>query len=173
MTEHHIHRPSRDEYFMLSAIIAATRASCVKFRSGAVIVKNKRIIASWYNGNPAGVPSCLEQWFCNKDKAGVEWDQKGSGHCLATHAEANAIIQNHQQNLEWTTMYCLHFPCNECAKLITSSGIKEVVYLKMYRDQNPKAEMIFTHAWIKCREMKIDFDAALNTIEAVMKSTKE
>jgi len=173
MTEHQTHRPSWDEYFMLSAIIAATRASCIKFRSGAVIVKNKRIIASWYNGNPTGVPSCFHQWFCNKDKAGVERGKKWSGHCLATHAEANAIIQNHQQNLEWTTMYCMHFPCNECAKLITSSGIKEVVYLKMYREENPKAETIFTHAWITFRQMQIDFDTSLKTIEEVMKSTQE
>ena len=56
-----MNRPSRDEYFMLSAIIAATRASCVKFRSGTVIVKDKRIIASGYNGNPRGIMSCLEQ----------------------------------------------------------------------------------------------------------------
>lgn len=166
-------RPSWDEYFMLSAIIAATRASCVKFKSGAVIVKNKRIVASWYNGNPIGVPSCHGEWHCNKDKAGVERHQKWSGHCLATHAEANAIVQNHQQNIEWATMYCLHFPCNECAKIITSSGIKEIVYLKMYRDQNPKAETIFKHANVTCRQMQMDFDNALETIEMVMKSTQE
>lgn len=173
MTEKQTHRPSWDEYFMLSAIIAATRASCVKFRSGAVIVKNKRIIASGYNGNPTGVPSCCEQWFCNKDKAGVDRGKKWSGHCLATHAEANAIVQNHQQDIEWTTMYCIHFPCNECAKLITSSGIKEVVYLKMYHDENPKAEIMFNHAGIIFRQMEMNFDTALENIEAVMKSTKE
>jgi len=173
MTEHQMYRPNWDEYFMLSAIIAATRASCTKFKSGAVITKNKRIIASGYNGNPIGITSCHEQWYCNKDKAGVERHQKGSGHCLATHAEANAIVQNHQQNLEWTTIYCLHFPCNECAKLIISSGIKNVVYLKMYRDQNPKAESMFAQAWVVFRQMDMDFDAALQIIESVMKSAKE
>lgn len=166
-------RPSRDEYFMLSAVMAATRASCVKFRSGAVIVKNQRIIASGYNGNPKGVPSCIGQWFCNKDKAGVDRSQKWSWHCLATHAEANAIIQNHEQNLEGTTMYSLYFPCNECAKLIVSSGIKELVYIKMYRDQNPKAEEMFVHAGIKVRQLTINFDEQLALLETVMKSTKE
>lgn len=61
MTEKKDFRPTRDEYFMLSAVVTATRASCLKFKSGAVIVKNKRIVASGYNGNPSGVPSCREQ----------------------------------------------------------------------------------------------------------------
>lgn len=166
-------RPNRDQYFMLSAIIAATRASCIKFNSWAVIVKNKRIIASWYNGNPPWVPSCHEQGFCNKDAAWVDRSVKSVWHCLATHAEANAIVQNHEHNIEWTTMYCLHFPCNECAKLIASSWIKEVIYLKMYREQVPKAEFIFNHAWIKFRQMDMNYDQMLTKIEQVMKSTKE
>ncbi len=166
-------RPSWDEYFMLSAIITATRASCLKFKSGAVIVKEKRIVSSGYNGNPPGVQSCVEKGYCNKDKAGVKWGSKGSGHCLATHAEANAIIQNHEQSLVGATMYCLHFPCNECAKLIASCGIKEVVFLKMYREEVPKAEEIFEGAKIKIRKMDLDFKSALKIISEVMTSTKE
>ena len=166
-------RPSRDEYFMLSAIIAATRASCIKFNSWAVIVKGNRIVSSGYNGNPPGVPSCHEQWFCNKDKAGVDWSSKASGNCLATHAEANAIVQNHEQNIKWATMYCLHFPCNECAKLIASSGIKEVVYLKMYREEIPRAELIFKYANINFRQMVLDQEAMLEKIQQVMTSTRE
>lgn len=103
----------------------------------------------------------------------MDRSQKGSGHCLATHAEANAIIQNHEQSLEGTTMYSLYFPCNECAKLIISCGIKEVVYLKMYRDQNPKAEEMFKHAGITCRQLKMNFEEKIQLIEDVMKSTKE
>jgi len=166
-------RPSRDEYFMLSAIIAATRASCIKFNSWAVIVKDKRIVASWYNGNAPGVPSCHEQWFCNKDKAGVDRSTKAGGHCLATHAEANAIIQNHEQNIKWATMYCLHFPCNECAKLIASSGIKEVVYLKMYREAVPKAELIFKYADITFRKMTLDQTAMIERVQEVIESSRE
>ena len=166
-------RPSRDEYFMLSAIIAATRASCIKFNSWAVIVKDNRIVSSGYNGNPPGVPSCHAQGFCNKDKAGVDWSSKASGNCLATHAEANAIIQNHEQSIKWATMYCLHFPCNECAKLIASSGIKEIIYLKMYREEVPKAELIFKYAGITFRQMKIDQETMLEKIQQVMTSTKE
>ena len=166
-------RPSRDEYFMLSAVMAATRSSCIKLNSWAVIVKNKRIISSWYNGNPPGVPSCKEQWFSNKDKANIDWSQKWSGHCLATHAEANAIIQNHEQNIEGATMYCIHFPCNECAKLIASSGIKELVYLKMYREQVPKAEEIFTYAWIRVRQIVLDAPHILSLIERILLASRE
>lgn len=166
-------RPSWDEYFMFSAIIAATRASCLKFNSGAVIVKNNRIIASGYNGNPSGVKSCFEQNFCNKDSAGIEWSDKGSGHCLATHAEANAIIQNHEKNLEGSTMYCLHFPCNECAKLIVSSGIKEVVYLKMYREKVSKSELMFNQAGVKFRKMALPKEKFVQKIQEIIDSAKE
>jgi dCMP deaminase len=166
-------RPDWDEYFMLSAAIIGTRSSCSKFNSGAVIVKNKRIVSSGYNGNPPGVPSSWDVGFCRKDKAGIEWGQKGSGHCLATHAEANAIVQNHEQSLEGATMYCLHFPCNECAKLIISSGIKEVVYLKMYRDQVPRAEEMFNQSGVKFRQMSIDYEEALKATRAIFEQTRE
>ncbi len=166
-------RPNWDEYFMLAAIIAASRASCVKFKSGAVIVKNKRIICSGYNGVAPGVPSCFDLGYCRKEKAGVDWSSKGSGHCMATHAEANAIIQNHEQDLTGATMYCLHFPCNECAKLIASSGIKEVVFLKNYREQVPKSEEIFAFSGVKFRKLEMDYEKQLKLIEHVMKATKE
>lgn len=166
-------RPSWDEYFMLSAIMAATRASCIKFSSGAVIVKNKRIVASGYNGNPRGIISCIEQGFCNKDKANVDWSEKSSGHCLATHAEANAIIQNHEQSLDGATLYCLHFPCNECTKLIISSGIKEVVYLKNYKEKVSNSELMFNQAKVKFRQMVIRKKEVLEKITEVIDSTKE
>ncbi|MFA5931140.1 MAG: dCMP deaminase family protein [archaeon] len=166
-------RPDWDEYFMLSAVMAATRASCTKFKSGAVIVKDKRIVASGYNGPAPGVPSGFELGYCRKEQAGVDWSSKGSGHCLATHAEANAIVQFHGTDLHGATMYCLHSPCNECAKLIASAGIKEVVYLKNYREQVAKAEEIFSFSKIKFRKLEIDFEKALKLIEGVMKSTKE
>lgn len=166
-------RPSWDEYFMLSAAVIGTRSSCSKFNSGAVIVKNKRIVSSGYNGNPPGVASSWDVGFCRKDKAGIEWGQKGSGHCLATHAEANAIIQNHQQDLTGATIYCLHFPCNECAKLIISCGIKEVVYLKMYKDQVPRAQEMFDSAKVAVRKMFLDSNLALKTIENILDQTRE
>ena len=159
---------------MLSAVIVATRSSCTKFNSGAVIVKNKRIIASGYNGPAPGIPSGFDLGWCRKDKAGVDWESKGSGHCLATHAEANAIIQNHEKDLNGSIMYCLHFPCNECAKLIASSGIKELVYLKMYREEVPMSEEIFKLANVKFRKMSFENKVDLiKKIEDVIDSIKE
>ncbi|MFA5763499.1 MAG: dCMP deaminase family protein [archaeon] len=167
-------RPSWDEYFMLSAVIAATRSSCTKFHSGTVIVKNKRIIASGYNGPAPGIESGFDLGYCRKEKAGVDWTSKGTGHCLATHAEANAIIQNHEKNLNGAKMYSLHFPCNECAKLIASSGISEVVYLKMYKEEVPMAQEIFNMANVTFRKLEFNFDDELiNKIKSVIDSAVE
>ncbi|MEI7563269.1 MAG: hypothetical protein WCJ39_06550 [bacterium] len=70
-------------------------------------------------------------------------------------------------------MYCLHFPCNECAKLIASSGIKEVVYLKMYREAVPKAELIFKYADITFRKMTLDQTAMIERVQEVIESSRE
>jgi dCMP deaminase len=163
-------RPSWDEYFMLSAAVIATRASCLKLHSGAVIVKDKRIISSGYNGNPPGVPSCYELGYCNKDKQGVKWESKGSGYCLATHAEANAIIQNHEKNIVGSTMYCIYYPCNECAKLIASSGIKELVYLKFYKEEVSNSKKILEMSGVKVRQLFLDSKKLLPLIEEIIYS---
>ncbi len=166
-------RPSWDEYFMLSAVMTATRSACLKLNAGAVIVKNKRIISSGYNGPAPGIPSPFELGYCRKEKANVDWSSKSSGHCLSTHAEANAIIQNHEKDLTGATMYSLYFPCNECAKLIASSGIKELVFLKMYREEVPKAEEIFKQARVNFRQISLPNEKLLQKVSDVINSTKE
>ncbi|MCX6803852.1 MAG: dCMP deaminase family protein [Candidatus Diapherotrites archaeon] len=166
-------RPSWDEYFILAAVLIASRAACLKFKSGAVVVKNKRIVASGYNGPAPGVPSPFELGYCRKDVVGVDWSKKSSGHCLSTHAEANAIVQNHQQDLTGASMYCLHFPCNECAKLIASCGIKEVIFLKNYKEEVSRSEEIFNNAGVKFKKISIDHKASLRIIEDVLTSIRE
>ncbi|VVB74412.1 tRNA-specific adenosine deaminase [uncultured archaeon] len=166
-------RPSWDEYFMLSAVAIATRASCIKFKSGAVIVKDKRIVASGYNGPAPGVPSGFELGYCRKDVANVDWSKKNTGHCLATHAEANALVQNHATDVHGATMYCLHFPCNECAKLIASAGIKEVIFLKHYKEEVPRTEEIFNCSGVKYRKLAIDSEKMLKVVSDVLNSAKE
>lgn len=129
-------RPPWDNYFMNIAELVATRATCPRKHLGAVIVKNKRIIATGYNGSPPGLPHC--------DDAGcmlvptikkVRGKEVVKSHCVRTlHAEQNAIIQCalHGVSSEGATLYTLVNPCWICAKMIASAGIKRVVYKEEY-----------------------------------------
>ena len=148
-------RPSWDEYFMSIAIITASRSSCLKFHTGAIIVKDNKIISTGYNGNPSGVISCYEQCFCNKEKANINLLKKGSGHCLAAHGEANAILQTERDKTKDAKMYSLLFPCNECTKLIINSGIKELIYLFDYKEEVPKAKEMLETAGIKFKKIEL------------------
>lgn len=119
-------RPSWNEYFMNIAHEVAKRSTCERAQVGAVIVRNKRILTTGYNGSPRGLPHCNE--------AGCLMD---NGHCVRTlHAEQNAIIQAalHGVITEAATIYVTHQPCFICAKTIINAGIAEIVYDKEYRD---------------------------------------
>lgn len=120
-------RPTWDEYFMALARIIATRSTCDRLRAGAVLVKNKRIISTGYNGSPPGLPHC-------DGEAGHLMEE---GHCVRTiHAEHNAILQaaaTPGQSTEYSTLYTLYSPCIHCAKYIVAAGIKRVVIGKIYR----------------------------------------
>lgn len=119
-------RPSWNEYFMNIAHEVAKRSTCERAQVGAVIVRNKRILTTGYNGSPRGLPHCNE--------AGCLMD---NGHCVRTlHAEQNAIIQAalHGVITEAATIYVTHQPCFICAKTIINAGISEIVYDKEYRD---------------------------------------
>ena len=102
---------------------------------GAVIVRNKRIITTGYNGAPAGVKSCVERGECLRRKLNIP---SGTQHelCYAIHAEQNAIIQAAKLgiSIEGATLYCTHQPCVICAKMIVNSGISRVIYGEGYPD---------------------------------------
>lgn len=102
---------------------------------GAIIVKNKRVIATGYNGAPQGIKSCMEKGSCLRKELGIE---SGTRHeiCYAVHAEQNAIIQAARVgcSVEGCTLYCTHQPCVICAKIIINSGITRVVYKEGYPD---------------------------------------
>jgi len=125
-------RPSWDEYFMEIARTVAKRATCDRGRSGCVIVKNKQILVTGYVGSPKGFPHC--------DDVGhkmEEWTHDGVKrmHCVRTaHAEQNAICQAAKLGIpiEGATLYCKMTPCNKCAQMIINSGIKRVVFEKVY-----------------------------------------
>ncbi|MBR2570571.1 MAG: cytidine/deoxycytidylate deaminase family protein [Clostridia bacterium] len=126
-----------DHRFMETAQLVSTWASCFQpnRKIGAVIVKNKRIMTTGYNGAPAGVKTCVERGECLRRKLGIP---SGTRHemCYAIHAEQNAIIQAARLGIqiEGSTLYCTHQPCVICAKMIVNAGITRVVYREGYPD---------------------------------------
>jgi dCMP deaminase len=156
-------RPSWDEAFMFSAFSAATRSSCLHIKTGAVIVKDKRIISSGYNGAPPGIRNCLELG-CRKEREGIAFSDKGKGVCRGIHAEINAISQISRDNLKGTTIYTVYFPCSSCAKAIVGNGITEVVYSKFYKEPDSLTMELFTEAGIKIRLLKINIKDQCNRI---------
>jgi dCMP deaminase len=120
-------RASWDEYFMNIARAVATRATCSRKHVGAVIVRDKVILSTGYNGSIRGMPHCDEVGHLMED-----------GHCVRTiHAEANAVIQAATQGtrIEGATIYVTASPCWSCFKMIANAGLKRVVYGEFYRDE--------------------------------------
>ena len=132
-------RISWDEYFMRFAELAATRTTCLRRSVGAVIVKNKHILATGYNGAPKKVLHCKDLGGCLREKLNVP---SGERHelCRALHAEQNAIIQCAMsgQNIEGATIYITHQPCIICSKMIINAGIKRIVVREGYPDNLAK-----------------------------------
>ena len=129
-------RLSWDEYFMKMAELAATRSTCLRRQVGAVIVQNKHVIATGYNGAPKGIPHCVEIGGCMREMRGIP---SGERHelCRALHAEQNAIIQaaTLAQSIDGATMYITNQPCIICAKMIINAGISRIVVREGYPDE--------------------------------------
>lgn len=127
-----------DKRFMELTEQVASWSSCFKNdrQVGAIIVKNKRILTTGYNGAPEGVASCKDRGECLRMKLGIP---SGTRHeiCYAVHAEQNAIIQAARLGivLEGATLYCTHQPCVICAKMIINAGIRRIVYKQGYPDE--------------------------------------
>ncbi len=128
-------RPSWDEYFMEIAEVVKTRSTCLRRQVGAIIVKDKQILSTGYNGAPTGLKHC-EETGCIREQLEVP---SGERHelCRGLHAEQNAIIQAslHGVKIEGATIYVTTQPCVVCAKMIINSGIKKVVYKGDYPDK--------------------------------------
>lgn len=129
-------RPSWDEYFMGMAELTAQRSTCLRRNVGAIIVKDKHIVATGYNGAPKGLAHCEELGGCLREKLKIP---SGERHemCRALHAEQNAIIQAATlgQSIEGATIYITHQPCVICAKMIINSNIKRIVVKNGYPDE--------------------------------------
>lgn len=127
-------RPGWDDYFMEMTKLTATRSSCLRRHVGAVLVKDTRVIATGYNGAPAGVTHC-EVTGCLRQKLNVP---SGERHelCRGLHAEQNAIIQAalYGVSTEGATLYCTTKPCSICTKMIINAKITKIVYEEYYED---------------------------------------
>ena len=129
-------RPSWDEYFMAIAELTAKRSTCLRRNVGAVIVQDRHVIATGYNGAPRGIDHCAERGGCMREEMGIP---SGERHelCRALHAEQNAIIQaaSFGQSVEGATIYITHSPCVICAKMIINVGIKKIYVGEYYPDE--------------------------------------
>lgn len=127
-----------DKRFLEMAKVVSSWSTCVRNgrHVGSIIVKDKRIIATGYNGAPAGVTSCEERGYCLRDKLGIESGTRQE-MCFATHAEQNALVQAAKMGIsvDGATIYITHQPCIICTKLIINAGIKRVVYGYNYPDE--------------------------------------
>jgi len=128
-------RPSWDEYFIEMASLVSKRSTCLRRYVGAVLVKDKRILATGYNGAPSGLKHCFEVG-CLRKKLNIP---SGERHelCRALHAEQNALIQAslHGISVKGSTLYATCQPCVICAKMLINAGIKEIVILEGYPDK--------------------------------------
>ena len=120
-------RPSWDEYFMELAQVVAKRSTCNRRSVGAVLVREKRILTTGYNGSPPGLPHCTDAGCLMLDN-----------HCVrAIHAEQNAIIQAalHGIDLRGATCYVTSGPCVHCSKMLIAAGIERIVFLDAYTEE--------------------------------------
>jgi dCMP deaminase len=125
-----------DEYFMQMAELTAKRSTCLRRQVGAVIVKDKHVVASGYNGAPTGLSHCDELGGCLRQQLGVPSGQRHE-LCRALHAEQNAIIQAAAQgnSIDGASIYVTNHPCIICAKMIINAGIQRIVVKDGYPDE--------------------------------------
>ncbi|MDY6825057.1 MAG: cytidine/deoxycytidylate deaminase family protein [Thermodesulfobacteriota bacterium] len=128
-------RPDWNTYFMEITELVASRSTCLRRHVGAIIVKNKRILATGYNGAPSNVSHCADTG-CLREQMAVP---SGERHelCRGIHAEQNAIIQaaSHGVSINDACLYCTNLPCFICAKMIINAGIKTIYYKDGYADE--------------------------------------
>jgi len=127
-------RPDNDTYFMRMADLVATRSTCLRRQVGAVIMKEKRVLTTGYNGAPKGLKHCAEVG-CVRTQNNIE---SGTRHelCRGVHAEQNAVIQAAYfgASIKDASIYTTNFPCVMCAKILVNAGIIEVIYKDDYED---------------------------------------
>lgn len=144
-----MNRPDVDTYFMRMAELVSTRSTCIRRAVGAVIVKEKRVLTTGYNGSPRGSKHC-DELGCVRDELSIP---PGTRHelCRGVHAEQNAVVQAAYfgVSIKDSTIYSTTFPCSMCAKILINAGIMELVYRDDYVDELSKK--LFEETDIKIR----------------------
>ena len=145
-------RPSWDEYFLKLAFEVTKRSTCRRRAVGAIIVKDRRILATGYNGVPSGLRHC-EETGCLREQLGVPSGQRHE-ICRGLHAEQNAIIQaaRYGIDIEGSSIYITTEPCSVCAKMLINAGIKEIVFATAYPDKLSEELLGETDILIRCVE---------------------
>lgn len=144
-----MNRPSNDQYFMSMAHLVSSRSTCVRRNVGAVIVKDKHILSTGYNGSPKGTRHC-EDLGCIREQMNIP---SGTRHelCRGVHAEQNAVAQAAYfgVSVNGATIYTTTFPCSMCAKILINSGITEIVYDSGYVDELSKELLSETNILVR------------------------
>ncbi|KAI0318999.1 dCMP deaminase [Amylostereum chailletii] len=130
-------RPSWDTYFMTLASLASMRSNCMKRRVGAILVRDRRIVATGYNGTPRGLINCNEGG-CGRCNSGNEFTTET---CLCLHAEENALLEAGRERIGEATLYCNTCPCLTCTIKIVQVGVREVVYNHSYKVDDASAKL--------------------------------
>lgn len=125
-------RPSWDEYFMSFAYVASTRSACLRRTIGAVLMRDRMIVSTGYNGPPRGIVHC-DRKGCIRERLEIESGTQ-LDICAAVHAEINAInhAAYHGMKTKGSTLYTTHYPCGGCARSIVNAGIVRIVYCEAY-----------------------------------------
>lgn len=128
-------RPDWHDYFMEITHLVATRSTCIRRQVGAIIVKDKRILSTGYNGAPQGMAHCLDIG-CLRDKLNIPSGQRHE-LCRALHAEQNAIIQaaTSGTDISGADIYITHSPCSLCMKMLINSSLQTIYYAEGYPDE--------------------------------------
>lgn len=147
-------RPAWDEYFLKMAFLVAERSTCLRHHVGAIIIKDRHVLTTGYNGAARNIDDCFELG-CLRNQLNIP---SGERHeiCRAIHAEQNAIVQAgvHGVNIDSGTLYCTHSPCIICAKMIVNAGIKRVVTCGEYPDNFNLVINLFEQAGVKFDRIK-------------------
>lgn len=166
-------RPTWDEYFLMMAKLAATRSTCLAFPVGAVIVKDRQVLATGYNGSPSGSVHCTAQGYCYPGLSSC--DASKTLPSRAVHAEANAIAQAAKHGVSCTgaSIYVTLEPCISCLKLIISAGIKEVYYETVFNsgDKLMVRDLFVNDGLVTLKQIQLSEEIAKKTVLYLLNPT--